>query len=295
VNAETDTDSIADLLELTLTGKPKAALSMLRPAIHDQVDDPRLWRVYGIALGMTNELEAGIAALRRALVLAPGDVWSRAYLAVQLHALGSGDTAADGFDYDELITEEVPSPATEGWSKTEFVAALATHVLQHPTLQWEAPFKATLGGWQTENLADDQVPVVRSLIAILRDRITRALREWAEGLEPEPARESLKIAAWGVVMDDGGSQMPHVHPVGVLSGVYYVAIPEQHGAAGALRFTRMLPWIQARPGVRDSHRYVYPVPGKLVMFPSYFWHETVPFEGPGKRVSIAFDVLPARP
>ncbi|MHA1599304.1 MAG: putative 2OG-Fe(II) oxygenase [Alphaproteobacteria bacterium] len=28
------------------------------------------------------------------------------------------------------------------------------------------------------------------------------------------------------------------------------------------------------------------------MFPSYFYHHTIPFAGSGRRISIAFDVLP---
>ena len=38
-------------------------------------------------------------------------------------------------------------------------------------------------------------------------------------------------------------------------------------------------------------RMVQPLPGRLVLFPSYLWHGTVPFEG-GERLTIAFDVRP---
>jgi hypothetical protein len=30
----------------------------------------------------------------------------------------------------------------------------------------------------------------------------------------------------------------------------------------------------------------------MVLFPSYFFHRTIPFSAPGTRISIAFDVLP---
>jgi Putative 2OG-Fe(II) oxygenase len=37
---------------------------------------------------------------------------------------------------------------------------------------------------------------------------------------------------------------------------------------------------------------VQPVLGRLVLFPSYMWHSTVPFRGPTPRTTIAFDVVP---
>ena len=30
----------------------------------------------------------------------------------------------------------------------------------------------------------------------------------------------------------------------------------------------------------------------MVLFPSHFWHHTIPFESVDKRVCIAFDALP---
>jgi Putative 2OG-Fe(II) oxygenase len=32
----------------------------------------------------------------------------------------------------------------------------------------------------------------------------------------------------------------------------------------------------------------------LVLFPSYFWHGTVPFESSADRLTIAFDVVPGK-
>ncbi len=35
-----------------------------------------------------------------------------------------------------------------------------------------------------------------------------------------------------------------------------------------------------------------PVVGHLALFPSYFWHGTVPFQSADDRLTIAFDVVP---
>jgi hypothetical protein len=41
-----------------------------------------------------------------------------------------------------------------------------------------------------------------------------------------------------------------------------------------------------------AQRVVRPEPGKLVLFPSYFWHGTVPFHSEKTRLTVAFDVVP---
>jgi hypothetical protein len=37
-----------------------------------------------------------------------------------------------------------------------------------------------------------------------------------------------------------------------------------------------------------------PVPGRLALFPSYLWHGTVPFSDAEPRLTVAFDMKPAR-
>ena len=56
-------------------------------------------------------------------------------------------------------------------------------------------------------------------------------------------------------------------------------------------------WIQfgAPPAMFDldlaPRRIVEPRPGQLVLFPSYLWHGTLPFDN-GDRLTAAFDFLP---
>jgi len=39
---------------------------------------------------------------------------------------------------------------------------------------------------------------------------------------------------------------------------------------------------------------VRPELGQLVLFPSYFWHGTLPFHSEQPRLTVAFDVVPER-
>ena len=42
-------------------------------------------------------------------------------------------------------------------------------------------------------------------------------------------------------------------------------------------------------------RVIRPETGAMLLFPSYFWHRTIPFESDQERISVAFDVVPRSP
>jgi tetratricopeptide (TPR) repeat protein len=98
--------------------------------------------------------------------------------------------------------------------------------------------------------------------------------------------------SWSSRITDCGYHLNHIHSGGWISSAYYVAVPEPSESdpkGGHLKFGEP-PW---DIGLRDPvRRTIQPVPGRLVLFPSYMWHGTIPFHGPQSRTTIAFDVLP---
>ena len=106
---------------------------------------------------------------------------------------------------------------------------------------------------------------------------------------------SWSLTAWGVIMQSQGHQIPHFHGSGWLSGVYYVRIPAVVGApgetrAGWIEFGR--PWADLDLAVEPEVRALQPEEGLMLLFPSYFFHGTIPFESAEERICIAFDVRP---
>jgi len=104
------------------------------------------------------------------------------------------------------------------------------------------------------------------------------------------ATDRWTLRIWGTVLAPGGHQLPHLHPLAWLSGVYYVAVPPGLGDDGALEFGE--PPTQFALKIEPERRRVSARPGQLVLFPSWFWHRTLPFAQAGERISIAFDVMP---
>ena len=80
-----------------------------------------------------------------------------------------------------------------------------------------------------------------------------------------------------------------------MSSAYYARLPVSDEAARRNHEG----WIEfGRPPAMfnldlDARRVVEPRPGRLVLFPSYLWHGTIPFAaGTGDRLTAAFDFQP---
>ena len=97
--------------------------------------------------------------------------------------------------------------------------------------------------------------------------------------------------SWSSRLVDCGFHVNHVHPMGWISSCYYVGVPDAVADTEAKQG-----WIKFGEPTYDVglsfRRAIQPAPGRLVLFPSYMWHGTVPFHGPTPRTTIAFDVAP---
>lgn len=106
-----------------------------------------------------------------------------------------------------------------------------------------------------------------------------------------------RARSWAVLMERHGYETPHINPDGLVSGVYYVRLPElvaesDSSYAGWIEFGMPGPVFATRRPV--STRLVQPVAGKMLLLPSYFWHRTIPFDSAQDRLSIAFDLAENR-
>jgi hypothetical protein len=151
------------------------------------------------------------------------------------------------------------------------------------------------GGTQTEGDIFTHVdPVLVQLREAIRATVAEHVAKFPARDERHPLlrqpRDPIKFqGAWSVRLPSRGFHANHVHPAGWISSALYIVLPPDLGDkeagylalgdANAPSFKIDLPAL----------RTIEPKPGRLVLFPSYMWHGTLPF-GEGERMSVAFDV-----
>ncbi|MFQ5775321.1 MAG: tetratricopeptide repeat protein [Kiloniellaceae bacterium] len=283
---------------LQKSGRLDEAIDAYRRAIEIVPDYPGAHVNLGDALLERGDAAAAAAACEAYLEGHPGDTAILAWKAIVLHELGERESARTLVDFDRFIRPvhlEAPPPFS---SLAEFNAALADHVSRHPTLVYAPARHATrFGKHSGELLAEPKGPV-----AHLEEKIREAVEVYIRSLPVDRGHPFLNnpprrfgLTAWCIILEGQGHQVPHIHPSAWLSGVYYVRLPETigqpgQGEAGWIEFGR--PPEHFHCTVEPEVRVFRPEQGLMLLFPSYFYHRTVPFESTDVRVSISFDVLP---
>lgn len=172
--------------------------------------------------------------------------------------------------------------------------AIAAEIRRNPTLARDPSGKTTRDGLQTRHLRQPDAPAVEALLQHIRREAEAYAAKLAGDTHPFaracPAR--ARLSAWAVIYSASGRQQVHHHASGWLSGVFYVAAPRVgDGYGGALQLGP-LTMTNQKTVVHPGAQEIEPVPGRLVTFPSYMPHATLPPEDDGSRVIVSFDVVP---
>jgi uncharacterized protein (TIGR02466 family) len=238
-----------------------------------------------------------IAARCRALLAEnPIDTDARCFLAHALARTGETAEARATMALDELVRiEDLPVPAGYG-SGEEFRGALATEIRLNGTLERDPKNKATQGGLQTAALGLPGEPAVAALVGEIKAAVDRYRERLEDSGDPfiASAPRTVYLHKWAVIYDSTGYQASHRHTPGWLSGVYYVSAPRDADSPG-YRGSLLVGAPQAKVATPPPWgiRSIEPVPGRIVLFPSFTPHATEPCGAGEDRISVAFDVRAA--
>jgi tetratricopeptide (TPR) repeat protein len=245
-------------------------------------------------LGM-GEAEEALRISQRLLDGDPNDQNALARKATALRL--TGDTAYRRlYDYDRYVRAyDIETP--DGWPDlAAYLADLSKTLVEMHGFS-TAPFDQSLrGGSQTsQNLSLSLDPVIQAFFKAI-DGPIRAHMEHL-GTEPDGIGRRCQgdyelAGSWSVFLRPNGYHVDHIHNEGWLSSAFYVELPTAPDDApreGWIKFGE--PGVPTEPRLWAEH-YVQPQPGRLVLFPSYMWHGTVPFTRDERRITIAFDVQP---
>ncbi|MEA2904158.1 MAG: hypothetical protein QOI12_1545 [Alphaproteobacteria bacterium] len=184
----------------------------------------------------------------------------------------------------------------------DFNPRLAAELLAHKSLTAPPPKYAIRGaGAWIGQLELAGGPLAQELFARIRGAVEAYVAErqaFADHPMIAHRPECVDLAGWATEVHHDGHQIPHIHPAGWVSGVYYVEAPpvepDSDSNPGEIEFGP-LSFGLADENVRFPHWRVKPEPGLLLLFPSYYAHRTLPTGVSAQRISVAFDVIPSAP
>jgi tetratricopeptide (TPR) repeat protein len=235
-------------------------------------------------------IDAVLPLIDQALDSGASAVWPYAATAWRLVGDPRSEWLEAGADFVQTLdlTSDLPP-----------IAALADALRSLHMARGEYLDQSVRGGTQTDGPLLSRIdPAVRSL----RSAIVSAVESYVAKLPAHDSRHPLLAerrdrrvrfsGSWSVRLRSGGRHSNHVHPEGWISSALYIALPPGSDGdpddAGCLTLgeppdnlgVALEPW-----------RKIKPVAGRLVLFPSWMWHGTVPF-AEGERLTVAFDVRP---
>jgi hypothetical protein len=205
-----------------------------------------------------------------------------------------GDDAGVGrlIDYASfLAVEDLHAPS----DLHDFNAQLHREILGHCNIVRPHATRATLGGLRIDDLRTVGTFMVARLVGKIQSAVDAYAARTPRGADNPLGRHpggAVTLTIWALLLDAEAHEQWHIHPSGLVSGVYYVDVPEGlEGEAGALELG-LLP-----VGLADSppgwRRIVRPRNGAMILFPSSYAHRTIATGREGGRISIAFDVVRA--
>jgi hypothetical protein len=201
-------------------------------------------------------------------------------------------------DYDRMVFSAfLETPA--GWPDLpSFLADVASRLdTLHNPHGHRLLYQSLRGGTETtRDLSRSEDPVIQALFRTFAEPIARYREHIGQGDDAlrrrnrGPARFN---GGWSVRLRSAGYHTSHVHPRGWISSACYIQLPDSmragHTAQGILSFGA--PGMLTEPSL-PAELSVRPEIGLLVLFPSYFWHGTLPFHSDQPRLSVAFDAVP---
>ncbi len=305
------------------------AEAMLREGLTREPDNVALQGALGVVLDESDRTGEALPFLLRAVSGAPSNVAARGNLIAALLRKSRSDEALaqlvplrkaqpfngewiayegmalrqkgdpryhDLFDY-ELMVQPFDLEAPSGYrDMAAFNEALRDTLKRLHVLETHPLDQSLRGGSQTtRSLLTIDDPVIRQYLAALEEPIRAYIDTMKKPNHPWSGRKGsgFKLAGcWSVKLKANGYHINHLHPEGWISSAYYVSLPEVtrsgEGQEGWIKFGEPR-W--PTPGC-TVEKVVQPQDGRLVLFPSYMWHGTIPFSS-GERITAPFDVVPA--
>jgi hypothetical protein len=201
-------------------------------------------------------------------------------------------------DYERMVFSTLLE-APPGWTDLpSFLEELTAHLtaLHNPHGHRLLYQSLRQGTETTQDLSRSENPVIQALFQVFAGPIARYRDHIGHGEDALRRRNrgSTRFnGGWSVRLHRDGYHTSHVHPRGWISSACYIELPDcmRSGRTGEGALSFGAPGMLTTPSL-PAELSVRPEAGLLVLFPSYFWHGTLPFHSDQPRLTVAFDAVP---
>lgn len=277
----------------------EAAVRYHEASIKANEADPSLSTSFVESLLLAGLFERAHAEVLSGLARFPFDQAIMSMYTVSHRLAGAPDDLGLCRSTDLVRSIDIAPPS--GYSDIESFCADLSELLnelhgarQHPTDQTLRNGTQTFGAL---------FQVKHPLIIGLKQKISEAVTSVMHGMPRGTVHKVYSRAnrrhefsgSWSVRLNRGGFHTNHFHPMGWLSSAFYVQVPQDmdnhHQKAGWFKYGETYLDLGDKETIEG---YIEPKVGRLVLFPSYYWHGTVPFNSDIPRITVAFDVVPGK-
>ncbi|GAB2196764.1 putative 2OG-Fe(II) oxygenase [Sessilibacter sp. MAH4] len=203
-------------------------------------------------------------------------------------------------DYDRFIDIRTIEKPNEYLSLEHYLNELQDVVLSMHISKKEPLTQSVRNGSQSSGrFFSKNIPIIKTHVQALNKQIKAFLCKLPINTHHPFLQRNTKSyrfsGSWSVALKDGGFHVSHVHPEGWISSAFYVSTVETEEQDGGNILFGRAPYKSLK--INSVEREIKPEPGILVLFPSYFWHETKPFHNKNinddsKRITTPFDLVP---
>jgi tetratricopeptide (TPR) repeat protein len=289
-------------IALSILGRLDEAIAAYRRSLALPGHRTDLYSNLANALLEAGDAAGALAACERWLQLVPASIEASALKALALNAIGDKAGARRLLDFDRFVrVVDFTAPPPGYQSIAAFNAALAEHVERHPTLKVPPRDQPTYHN-DALQITDELLSPPKGPMVVFETMMRRAVMNYVESVPREPPHpfpehipQRWHFGCWATRLLGEGNLEPHIHFTGYIGGVYYPLLPDivkENGRGEAGWFELGRPPERLACNAEPLARRIQPREGRLILFPGYFFHATIPFEAPQRRISIAFDVMP---
>jgi uncharacterized protein (TIGR02466 family) len=181
------------------------------------------------------------------------------------------------------------------WPDSDALNAALAHIILQKEKADRGITRSNVGGWHSKT---DLFLWDADCARTLKDRVTSCALDMTRLVTTGEGQRkiNLQMDCWANVSRHGQYNSVHDHAGTTWSGVYYVSggKPDNNDPLNG-KLELLDPRIGVnvfggQEGLLGGRYFVEPMPGLMVMFPSWLKHMVHPFSGSGERISVSFNV-----